>query len=140
MHFLLQIKFLVTAVLFCFCITAHSENIKVIVNAEKDIQQLEKQEVRNLFMGGVTEYELTPVSLSEGNKSRAFFHTKVIGLTETRIQSYWAQMRFSGRLTQPQEVENEAEALRCVRKELDCIAYVAFELEIPDDVKVVYVN
>ncbi len=135
-----KIKFVFAASLISSITNVNAENIKVIVNADKNIEQLAKQEIRNLFMGGVTDHELTPVSLSEGNISRKFFHTKVIGLTESRIQSYWAQMRFSGRLSEPKEVESDSEALKCVREKPDCVAYVAFDFEVPEDVKVVYVN
>jgi len=59
---------------------------------------LSKSEVKAIFIGGATSYNLTAVGLTAENKTRAFclMQESLVMKTESRIQSYWAQMRFSG--------------------------------------------
>ena len=69
----------------------------IVANTSDASIQLTRQQVRNLFMGGALSYDLNAVALPPENHTRVLFNTKVVGLTESRIQSYWAQMRFTGR-------------------------------------------
>jgi len=80
--------------------TASAEGLKVVANTERNIQ-LSREQVRNLYMGATLGYGLKPVALPASNRHRSMFNTRVIGLAEARIQSYWAQMRFTGRLRPP---------------------------------------
>ena len=89
-----------------------SETIIVVANTSNKSIQLNRQQVRKLFMGGVTPYNLKAIALPPENQIRVLFNTKVLGLTESRIQSYWAQMRFTGRRTAPKEIKSEALALQ----------------------------
>ncbi|GAC21788.1 hypothetical protein GARC_4851 [Paraglaciecola arctica BSs20135] len=52
-------------------------------------------------------YDLRAIALPPESQTRVLFNTKMVGLTESRIQSCWAQMRFSGRKKPPTELTNE---------------------------------
>ena len=116
-------------------VSAQTQSVFVIVNAKSNIN-LNKQQIRNVFMGSAGNLGLDPVNLPPGELSRTLFNLKVVGLTEARIQSYWAQMRFSGRMKPPVVMESESEILAFVSQNPDAIAYVSSTDNLPDTVKV----
>ncbi|WP_166426131.1 hypothetical protein [Paraglaciecola sp. 20A4] len=115
-----------------------AEAIIVVANTSDKSIQLSRQQVRNLFMGGVIPYNLDAIALPPENQTRVLFNTKVVGLTEARIQSYWAQMRFTGRKRAPKEVDNESSVLEYLENNIDAIGYLPGDISIPDNLTVVY--
>ena len=111
-------------------------SVKVVANIEDDIQ-LSKQQVRYLFLGVQLE-ELIAVQLPPANDTRVRFNTKVIGLTEARIQSYWAQMRFSGRRKPPQQFAEQELAIDYVLNNKRAVVYLPIEAPVPEGLKVIY--
>ncbi len=122
------------------CIAAAQESIVVLANLEgrDPSMQLETHEVRNLFMGGVGPEGLTPVALEVGDRSRIVFNTHVVGLTESRIQSYWAQMRFSGRSKRPAEFPDSGSLVAHLQNTPGAIGYVDANEPVPEGLTVVY--
>lgn len=118
---------------------AGADSIAVVANSEDVSVELSVQEIRNLFMGGVVSYDLVAVALPSGSQTRVIFNTKVVGLTESRIQSYWAQMRFSGRKKQPIELSNEEMVLEYLKSHPGSIAYFPADMELPAGLTVVLV-
>ncbi len=116
--------------------SAQSKGIKVIANIEPAPGELNKQEVRNLFMGGTSKLDLQPVALQPNNETRVMFNTLVVGLSEVRVQSYWAQMRFSGRMKPPKALSSEQEVIDYITKNKGVIAYVSSDAKIPDELHV----
>ena len=114
-----------------------STKLLLVANVESEIS-LTKQEVKNLFMGGVIDYDLKPITLTASNKERTLFHARVLGLTDARVRSYWAQMRFSGRKQQPSTAENEAQALAYVAENVGTVTYVKSTTTLPEGLVVVY--
>lgn len=114
------------------------QSVVVVANLPDKSINLSKQEVRNLFMGGALNYDLNAVALPPRNQTRVLFNTKVVGLTESRIQSYWAQMRFSGRKKPPQELENEASILNYLVENLGAVGYLPADAEIPMELTIIY--
>lgn len=113
-------------------------SVKVVANTLGAEVNLNKQEVRNLFMGGVLTYKLQAIVLPPENKTRILFNTKVIGLTESRIQSYWAQMQFSGRKTPPKELNDEQSIISYLLRNEGTVAYLPADYSIPEELTVVY--
>lgn len=106
---------LLLAVLLAFAAEVQAAGVLIVANtAERDLK-LTRIEVRNLFMGEVSNLALEAIALPPDNLTRMLFNTRIIGLTEARIQAYWAKMRFSGRKQPPGEFWNEAAALLCWR-------------------------
>ncbi|GBL04839.1 hypothetical protein KUL10_21540 [Glaciecola sp. KUL10] len=110
----------------------------IVVNSQSQLD-LNKQQIRNVFMGSANNLGLEPVNLSTGDLCRTLFNLKVVGLTESRIQSYWAQMRFSGRMKPPKEVDTELEAIAFVSQNRNAIAYVSSVEALPETVKILFV-
>lgn len=127
------------AITFYSGFTISEENsINVVANIQGSSIQLSRQQVRNLFMGGTLPYDLTAIALPPQNQTRVLFNTKVVGLTESRIQSYWAQMRFSGRKTPPTELSSETLVMKYLQNHPGTIAYLPGDAEIPIGLTVLF--
>lgn len=111
-------------------------SLVIVANTEHDANDFTRRDVRNLFMGGALKHDLYARVLPPENKTRVLFNTKVIGLTESRIQSYWAQMRFSGRKVQPKELNNEDDMIEYLKNNKGAIAYLSAESTIPSELTV----
>lgn len=117
---------------------AQEHDIMVVANIGNTSVKLNKVDIRNLFMGNASDVMLEPVSLPPETLARAVFNTKVIGLTESRIQSYWSQMRFSGRSRPPKELPTVDELITYVANHKDTVAFVPADAEIPSHLTVIY--
>ena len=117
---------------------AQEHDIVVVANVGNTAVKLNKIDIRNLFMGNASDVVLEPVSLPPQTLARAVFNTKIIGLTESRIQSYWSQMRFSGRSRPPREVAMVDELISYVSSHKDTVAFVPANAVIPPHLTVVY--
>ena len=128
------------ALLFSFASShAISANaIIVVANTPDTSITLSRQEIRNLFMGGALSYDLRAIALPPENQTRVLFNTKVVGLTESRIQSYWAQMRFSGRKTPPTELSSETLVIEYLLNHPGTVAYLSEDAEIPVGLTVIF--
>ncbi|MEP1448950.1 MAG: hypothetical protein ABJK37_22795 [Paraglaciecola sp.] len=115
-----------------------AEAVIVVANTADKSIQLSRQQVRNLFMGGALPYDLDAVALPPENHTRVLFNTKVVGLTESRIQSYWAQMRFTGRKKGPVELKNEKLVVEYLMSNVGTIGYLPAGMSIPDELTVLY--
>ena len=118
--------------------TQTEERVLVVANvADRDLQ-LTQREVRSLFMGRGNNPALNVIFLTPDNLTRILFNTRVMGLAESRIQAYWAQMRFSGRKRPPREFENEAAALRYVLANEGAVGYFSQDTPLPEGLVVLY--
>ena len=127
---------LVSALSFAKNVNANN-TIYVVANTTGTLIQLNRQQIRNLFMGGAIPCDLNAISLPPENQTRVLFNTKVVGLTEARIQSYWAQMRFTGRKVAPKEVDSEILALEYLKNNEGTIAYLSSIAEIPSNLTII---
>ncbi|MFT6269629.1 MAG: hypothetical protein ACJAVV_002456 [Alphaproteobacteria bacterium] len=87
----------------------------------------------------VTNIDNTELSLSK-QEVRILFNTKVVGLTEARIQSYWAQMRFSGRKKPPKQLDDEKIVLLFLSRNKGAVAYMSANQPIQAVLTVVYAS
>ncbi len=117
---------------------AESRDVVVVANVDNKDIRLDKRAVRNLFMGNAIEVLLEPITLPPETLTRAVFNTKVIGLTESRIQSYWSQMRFSGRSKPPKEMQDVEDLLAYISTHKGTVAFFPADVDIPDHLTVVY--
>ncbi|MBU3021208.1 hypothetical protein [Aestuariibacter sp. A3R04] len=113
-----------------------AKQIIVVTNMEKP-PPMKKHEIRNLFMGGASNV-FEPVVLKPGEEARHVFNTLVVGLTEARIQSYWAQMRFSGRHRAPVEVESTEQMLQYLLEHKGAVGYLPADVTIPEQLTVLF--
>jgi len=113
-------------------------SIKVVANIQDRSIQLSRQQVRNLFMGGSLPYDLTAISLPPNSHTRVLFNTKVVGLTESRIQSYWAQMRFTGRKPPPTELTSETLIIEYLQTHPGTVTYLPADVQIPEGLTILF--
>jgi hypothetical protein len=112
-------------------------SLLVVANVDKPIS-LSKSEVKAIFMGGATSYDLNAIALTAENKTRAIFNARIIGMTESRIQSYWAQMRFSGRQKPPREFDNEEQLINYLVEHKGTVSYVSSDVELKAGIVILY--
>ena len=115
-----------------------ADRVLVVANIEDRDLQLTQREVRSLFMGRASDAGLNAIFLTPDNLTRVLFNTKVMGLAESRIQAYWAQMRFSGRKRPPREFEDEATALRYVLANEGAVGYFSQDTTLPEGLVILY--
>lgn len=113
-------------------------SIVVVANTDNKKIQLNRLQVRNLFMGNALPYDLEAITLPPDNQTRVLFNTRVVGLTESRIQSYWAQMRFTGRKKEPKEIATERAILEYIKDNPGSVGYLPSGISIPDELTVLY--
>lgn len=118
--------------------TLASNQIIIVANVDDQTLNLTREQVRNLFMGASIGRNLEPVALPPHNHTRSLFNAKVIGMAEQRIQSYWAQMKFTGRLSQPREVPSEQEMVKYITQHKGSIGYLTADTEIPQGLRVLF--
>lgn len=140
MGFLKQTNYILLAslLLLLSSFTCNANNLVIVANTAEQKLRLTKVQVKNLFMGRAIKYELEPITLPPQNIARILFNTKIVGLTEPRIQSYWAQMRFSGRKTQPKQIETEHLIIEYLMLNRGSIAYLPADTVIPKGLSIVY--
>ena len=126
------------SVMVQYKVIAKDYDIVVVANIDNKSVRLDKIDIRNLFMGNASEMFLEPITLPPETLARAVFNTKVIVLTESRIQSYWSQMRFSGRSRPPKEMSNLDALLEYVSEHKGTVAFVPASADIPSNLTVVY--
>ncbi|MDU0353505.1 hypothetical protein RS130_05800 [Paraglaciecola aquimarina] len=134
-----KLSLLIIVIFSCWSSITHAQDSIIVVGntADKSIQ-LNRSQVRNLFMGGSLPYDLVAISLPPENQTRVLFNTKVVGLTESRIQSYWAQMRFTGRKTKPKEVGNVELVLDYLKNNEGAVGYLPAGIALPEPLTVLY--
>lgn len=116
---------------------SHTRKVIIVVNTANKNLALSKQQIRHIYMGGAMSRQFKAVNLPAGNPLRIDFNTKLVGLTESRIQAYWAQMRFTGRSKPPVEFSSTKEIIAYLLKEENAVAYLPADTKIPDELTVV---
>lgn len=135
----MKIHSLLFAILFAtFASFARCEEVIIVANLEAQDAPTEKWQIRDIFMGNSSDWDIEPVGLRPPNTARTIFNTKFIALTESRIQGYWAQMRFSGRKTPPKEFRSQEEALAYVLNNKNSMTYVLSTTEVPQGLVVLF--
>ncbi len=136
LHYLLMIALTLTLILAST--QSRSEGL-ILVSASEELKQpLSREQVRNLYMGASLGYDLKPLALPPQNRLRSQFNTQVIGLPESRIQSYWAQMKFTGRMAPPKEMRDEQTLLQQLLTNPDSIGYLPSDMPVPARLNVVF--
>lgn len=108
-----------------------NERLIVVTHVENSDLRLSREQIRNLFMGASIGRELKPVALPPGNRTRSLFNIKIVGLSDSRVQSYWAQMKFTGRRPPPEEVNSSDTMISYLLQHTNSIGYLTADTELP---------
>lgn len=114
------------------------DRIIVVTHVSNKNLTLSQEQIRNLFMGASIGRSLKPVVLPPSNRTRSLFNAKIVGLSESRVQSYWAQMKFTGRLSPPEEVSSEKDMISYLLSQPKSIGYLTADSELPEDLIIIY--
>lgn len=115
-----------------------SERIIIVTHSDNTGVRLSREQIRNLFMGASVGRDLQPVALPPGNRTRSLFNIKIVGLSDSRVQSYWAQMKFTGRRPPPQIVNSEKAMVQYLLDTPGSIGYLTADTDLPEDLIVIY--
>lgn len=116
---------------------AGEDGLVLVANIDQSFE-LNRSQVRNLYMGGKVGKGLKPVALTTKHRYRVIFNTKVLGLTESRIHSYWAQLKFTGRGKPPPEFDEIDVLIAHLRSTPGSVGYMPASIELPDELVVLY--
>jgi ABC-type phosphate transport system substrate-binding protein len=118
---------------------ANKNNIEIVIvkNTNNPVKKISKSQLRNVFLGRNT-FMFEPVIPPVQTITRIIFNTKIIGLNESRIQSFYAQMRFSGRDRPPKELPTNDDLLYYISTTQNAITYVPKGTALPDNVEIIY--
>lgn len=128
---------------FVFCILllvkvpALAEQSLLVITNVKNIEKLDKKQIKQIFLSG-GRMGLVPINYPAGDSLRRVFNSNIMGLTEARLQSYWAQMKFTGRAKPPREVPNPQALFSQIDSDIRFIAYIPAVDEIPEGITVIY--
>jgi hypothetical protein len=114
------------------------ESILVVTHKNTPIEAMSRQQVKNVYLGAPLSFDAQKLVLPSTSTLRQKFNTRVIGLSESRLRSYIAQMRFSGRAIALTEVSNVSEVIDVVSSNVGTIGYVSSTTQLPDNVRVIF--
>ncbi len=131
-----------TAIFLTFLCTSSVAwaDVLIIVNAENPVENLQRRQVVDLFMGRVTAFAnnqpAKTFDYQSGTPEREKFYKLLTGKSEAQIDAYWATLIFAGRMLPPKLLPTDDAMIAAVAKNPSAIAYVA-EQPLPPSVKVV---
>ncbi|MDC4205528.1 MAG: hypothetical protein MPW14_22705 [Candidatus Manganitrophus sp.] len=118
-------------------------SFKIIVNPTNNISSMTKEQVSELFLKKVTQWEngrkALPVDQVTSSPIREKFSKEIHDKSVTAINSYWRQKIFSGRDVPPPEKSSDADVLAYIAENADAVGYVSANAPI-DKVKVVKIT
>lgn len=97
----------------------------VVMNRNIDIQSIDDQELRRLFLG---ESRRLPngarAALASFGPEASFFNRRLLGLSDADVATVWSRLRFSGRTPPPRTFDTAAEVLAFVESRSNALAYM----------------
>lgn len=123
-------------------VKAESGRILVVVNQGNTIDSMTRSEVIDIFMGRYNAFRsgeaAVPIELKGDNELKAIFYEQLVGMSLSRINSYWSRLRFSGRKRGSVQFQSKNELFDYVMTDSSAISYI-MPSELRDGMKVVYV-
>jgi len=123
-------------------VKADSGRILVVVNQENMIDSMTRSEVIDIFMGRYNAFPsgeaAVPIELKGDNEVKEIFYKQLVGMSLSRINTYWSRLRFSGRKRGSVQFQSKGELVGYVTSDPSAISYI-MPSELRDGMKVVYV-
>lgn len=123
-------------------VKANSGRILVVVNQNNTTDSMTRSEVIDIFMGRYNAFpsgeSAVPIELKGDNEVKAIFYEQLVGMSLSRINSYWSRLRFSGRKRGSVQFQSKNELVDYVTSDSSAISYI-MPSELKDGMKVVYV-
>ena len=123
-----------------FIVSLTQADMLIIVHKDNPLEQLERKQVVDLFMGRVTAVpngqSAQTLDLRAGTPLRANFYKALTGKSEAQVDAYWATLIFAGRMSPPKQYADDQAITQAVAENPAAIAYVTKQT-LPSTVKVV---
>jgi hypothetical protein len=100
-------------------------DLVVVVRADSEIGQLNRDDVINIFLGGYRRLASGKVAepLDLGQESPVFYE-RLTGKTQAEINAYWARLLFTGRTSRPRAVDNPDKLIEILTQNPLAIGYL----------------
>lgn len=105
----------------------------VVVNQDSELTELSQKQVMSLFLGRAqflpTGSRVKTFDFPVDSQIRAGFYRSLTGKNIADIDAYWARLRYSGRASPPQPMENGDAIIKKISEHSAGLAYLpgAFE-------------
>lgn len=134
MHSLMSRCFLLLTLGFVPAAASTSE-LWVIGHPESPVEELSREELRNIYMGRQSYFPNTlvravPIDLPLQSALARGFYAEVVRITELKLNRYRARLIFSGKGVIPEKVNDSVSAVELVSNNLGAIAYVTADTDI----------
>lgn len=100
----------------------------VVVNQNIDLKSLSQKQVMSLFLGRAqflpTGSRVKTIDFPVDSQTRADFYRSLTGKNIADIDAYWARLRYSGRASPPQALEDSDAIMAVVRQQEAALAYL----------------
>jgi hypothetical protein len=120
-HFLLALASLAS-------FAARAEDIVVVVNAGSGVESLSRDDVINIFLGGLRrlspEVAAQPVDLPRGDPMREEFYRRLVGKTLPEINAHWSRLVWSEKTRPPVQAGSVEGAQAMAAESADVITYL----------------
>ncbi|MCV2884311.1 hypothetical protein OE749_06350 [Aestuariibacter sp. AA17] len=98
--------------------------ILVVGNKALKYEQLSTRQLRAIYMGNARHFDVQPLNYPKSHPLRTIFNLRVIGYTEQRIQTFWAQMMFTGKGYPPDTLKSESAAAAFLMNSTNAVAFI----------------
>ena len=99
--------------------------VLVVMNRNIDIQSIDDQELRRLFLGNSRRLPNgARAALASFGPEASFFNERLLGVSDADVATIWSRLRFSGRTPPPRTFNTTAEVLAFVESRSNALAYM----------------
>lgn len=118
-----------------------ASEILVVVNPDNPVDTLTRDQVVDLYMGRRTNFPdgvpALPIDLDADSPLRAAYYQRLVGKTVAQVNAYWARLLFTGRMTPPRILPDQAAVIDVVHENRGAIGYIDSQ-DLDGRVKVVF--
>jgi ABC-type phosphate transport system substrate-binding protein len=125
-------RFFVLLTVLLIMICSNADVFKIIVNPELEITEIDKELLKNIFLGKKSKFDngekVEPVMLKSEKLYSEFVKT-VTGKSEKQFDTYWKKKIFTGKGKPPRTFENEQDIINYVKENKDAIGFISASSE-----------
>ncbi len=107
---------------------ARAEALYVVVNPEIPLENLNRGDIINIYMGRdrrlTSEYIALPLDIDSDFQEKAEFYKKLIKRDLPEVNSYWTRVMFSGDASPPRQIDNFENIRELIKNNKGAIAYL----------------
>lgn len=99
-------------------------DIYIVVNEQSQIEQISQEQIAALYLGRKRTMESQKIIILErGDQERSVFFNRIINMSLSQVNAYWAKLRFSGRVRMPEQVATDDELFARLKRNSAMLGY-----------------